>query len=277
MRSTSTRCGVSAANWPANQTTHPLGYIHPQSEREREKKKVSRQTCQTDLTRAKAGRPPTRTHANSHFIATPGHQSLLLPCIPGSTVPYRTVVIAAGPLARPRAKQKEEALEAQRCFPSNWGPPMGLLSWAWGHGPHAPVVHGPWLMGHGTMCRCHPTTGIHHHIPVRSYLSFAPLSHQIPEVESTASHDHLNVSIRPEFRAEEARCRTLVPSLLEGPGAKIALGGHAQSPKSVLICQFLSRVCAVQYNSTGSCNLCACTMCVCIGASKGESMSEHAG
>lgn len=43
----------------------------------------------------------------------------------------------------------------------------------------------------------------HRHHPCASP-SLSPLSHQIPQVESTASHDHLNVSIRPEFRAEEA-------------------------------------------------------------------------
>ena len=124
-----------------------------------------------DLTRAKAGRPPTRTHANSHFMATPGHQSLSLPCIP-----YRH----HRPQIHSLAAHNGTFLD----------PPIGA--------PMGPMDHGPWLVGHGTMCRCHPTTGIH---PCASpSLPFPTRS----QVESTASHDHLNVSIRPEFRAEEA-------------------------------------------------------------------------
>lgn len=48
------------------------------------------------------------------------------------------------------------------------------------------------------MCRCHPTTAIH---PCASHSLPFPTRSQ---VEPTASHDHLNASIRPEFRAEEA-------------------------------------------------------------------------
>lgn len=193
-----------------------------------QEKKVSRQTCQPaslpDLTRAKAGRPPTRTHANSHFMATPGHQSLLLPCIPG--MPYR------------RHRTRAHCLRRARPYRTNFFSALsnGAAHWGSSHGP------GPWAADRGswhnrTMCRCHPTTGTHHPL---CPLPFPPLSHQIPKVESTASHDHLNVSIRPEFRAEEAAVEHWYRAYWKAK-RQCALGGHAQKPKVGPICPFSLR------------------------------------
>ena len=116
----------------SHQTTHPLGHIQSK-------------TLEPDLTRAKAGRPPTRTHANSHLMATPGHQSCCYGACP-------TVVIARGPPAR--RSQRGTFLAP---LSLQWARPWGSLM---GHGPWS-MDRGPWLMGHRTMCRCHPTTGIH--------------------------------------------------------------------------------------------------------------------
>lgn len=60
--------------------------------------------------------------------------------------------------------------------------------------------YGPWAVAHGTWHDV-PLSPNHRHHPC------APPSLPFPtrsQVESTASHDHLNVSIRPDFRAEEA-------------------------------------------------------------------------
>lgn len=127
MRRRSRRCGVSAANWSATKPRIPLGHI------QYKKKKVPSRDL-PDLTRAKAGRPPTRTHANSHFIATPGHQSLLLPCIHGNALPSS---LQPGPLPSPRA-----TIQRQLCYaPSNRGRPWRLLPWA------STLDRGPWLIG----------------------------------------------------------------------------------------------------------------------------------
>lgn len=74
---------MSVANWPA---TKP--HIHSATFNQ---KSPSR----PDPGQGRAA-TDSDTCANSHFMATPGHQSLLLPCIQA----YRTVVIARYPLAR---------------------------------------------------------------------------------------------------------------------------------------------------------------------------------
>lgn len=143
----SRRCGVSVANWPANKP-----HIH------------SATFNQRPLSRPDPGQGRAATDsdtcANSHFMATPGHQSLLLPCIPYIT--YRRHRLRST-LAR---RTQDELFRLL----SNGVARVKV------HGPST-VDHGPWLMGHGTMCRCHPTTGTH---PCAvAFLS--PLSHQIPK------------------------------------------------------------------------------------------------
>lgn len=187
------------------------------------KKSLARPASLPDLTRAKAGRPPTRTHANSHFMATPGHQSLLLPCIPG--MPYRRHR-TRGPLPSPRATIQDELFSALANGDAHWGSP---------HGP------GPWTADRGSwhIARCAAVTQPPASTTPCALCLSPPLSHQIPKVESTASHDHLNVSIRPEFRAEEAAVEHWYRAYWKAK-RQTALGGHAQSPKSVLtVCLFI--------------------------------------
>lgn len=159
---------MSVANWPA---TKP--HIHSATFNQ---KAPSR----PDPGQGRAA-TDSDTCANSHFMATPGHQSLLLPCIQA----YRTVVIARYPLAR-RAHD---------------GTFLSSLQWARPRRGSRTMDRRPRTVAHGTWHDVSLSPN-HRHPPLRVCYSLPfPTRSQ---VESTASHDHLNVSIRPEFRAEEA-------------------------------------------------------------------------
>lgn len=146
---------MSVANWPANKP-----HIH------------SATFNQRPLSRPDPGQGRAATDsdtcANSHFMATPGHQSLLLPCIPYIT--YRRHCLRST-FARRNTRWSFPAL-------SPMGSPVVKV-----HGPST-VDHGPWLLGHGTMCRCHPTTGTHPCAPAFLSLPFPTRSpsgvHSVP-------------------------------------------------------------------------------------------------
>lgn len=151
-RSSSRRCGVSVANWPA---TKP--HIH------------SATFNQKSLSRPDPGQGRAATDSDTCQLTLHGN----------TRPPILVATVHTVPSSSPAQTHSLAAHNG-----TFWPPPMTM-------------DRGPWLMGHGTMCRCHPTTRAH---PCASpSLPFPTRS----QVESTASHDHLNVSIRPEFRAEE--------------------------------------------------------------------------
>lgn len=171
----SRRCGVSVANWPANKPhIHSATFNH-------------RPLSRPDPGQGRAA-TDSDTCANSHFMATPGHQSLLLPCIPYIT--YRR-----HRLRSTFARRNTRWSFSRPLSISPMGSPVVKV-----HGPST-VDHGPWALGN--MAPCVAVTQPPAPTPARRPFSLSPFPPD-PQVESTASHDHLNVSIRPEFRAEEA-------------------------------------------------------------------------
>lgn len=138
---------MSVAHWPANKP-----HIH------------SATFNQKSLSRPDPGQGRAATDsdacANSHFMATPGHQSLSLPCIP--YMAYRR--------HRPRSTLARRSQRLTFLLSLQWGSPMGRLM------DQAPWTTDRGSWEHRTMCRCHPTTGT---TPARRLLS--PLSHQIPK------------------------------------------------------------------------------------------------
>jgi hypothetical protein len=139
-------------------------------------------TLPPDLTRAKAGRPPTRIHVPTH---TSWQHPATNPCCYRA---YRHTVPSSSPATHSLA-----ALTTGLFCPLSNGRTHG----------EAHMGHGPWTTDRGSwdMARCVAVTQPPASTPARRLSLPFPTRSQ---VESTASHDHLNVSIRPEFRAEEA-------------------------------------------------------------------------
>lgn len=97
------------------------------------------------------------TCANSHFMATPGHQSLLLPCI--QAYPYRRH--RPLPTRSSRTRRNFSALS-----------PMAALT-------ERLMGHRPWTTDRGSWTWHDVSLSPNHrHPPLR--VAFSPLSHQIP-------------------------------------------------------------------------------------------------
>lgn len=147
----SRRCGVSVANWPANKP-----HIH------------SATFNQRPLSRPDPGQGRAATDsdtcANSHFMATPGHQSLLLPCIPYIT--YRRHCL------RSTFARRDTRWSFPASRPLSNGVARCEVSWT--------KHRGPWTVALGTWHDVSLSPN-HRHPPLRAGLSLSPLSHQIPK------------------------------------------------------------------------------------------------
>lgn len=108
------------------------------------------------------------TCANSHFMATPGHQSLLLPCIPYIT--YRR-----HRLRSTFARRNTRWSFSRPLSISPMGSPVVKV-----HGPST-VDHGPWTVALGNMAPFVAVTQPPAPTPARRPFSLSPLSHQIPK------------------------------------------------------------------------------------------------
>lgn len=115
------------------------------------------------------------------------------------------------------------------------------------HGPWTK----PWTVAHGTWHDVSLSPN-HRHPPLRRrFLSPFPPD---PQVESTASHDHLNVSIRPEFRAEEAAVEHWYRAYWKAKRLRARVGTRRAQSRSYLAVWLFSTV-LVLYQTACTCGL----------------------